>query len=145
MSYKDVNLPKNPPAGTDNAGSALSRVGLMSFAVTVLFTVTLCSCSTCDTDVTWIKSLYGRQPEICNPNFIFDNTPTYAGMPQVSAEDFYRTPWPAAPMMYGTISSGETMSYHEKYFSEQYQDGQSRPRNRFHSRVYGYRREQYYR
>ncbi len=145
MSYKKIQLFKETFVNISNVDFAWSNVRLILLVVTVLFCATLCGCSTYDKDVTWVESLYGREPEICNPNFIFDNSPRYAGALQVSAEDFYRRPWPVAPMRYGTINTGEIMSYYESYSSDQYQNGGSRPRNRYHRRVYGHRQEQFFR
>lgn len=74
-----------------------------------------------------------------NPLFFFDH-PKYVNTDgHVSSEWFGRYDWPTSQSPQGYINLGESITYREYQYSDQYISGDNVPRMRYHRRIDGYR------
>ena len=73
-----------------------------------------------------------------NPLFFFDH-PQYAKNDGLSSERFGRYDWPTAQSPQDYINLGESITYREYQYSDQYISGDNVPRMRYHRRINGYR------
>ena len=75
-----------------------------------------------------------------NPRFLFNMPKTSRQRdlyPQEST--FVRNPWPTAQRPGGYVTTGETITYREYHYSDQYISSDNEPRLRFHRRMRAYR------
>ena len=105
--------------------------------------VTICGCSSYNAwnNDTELPFRYNRHEYTVakNPLFFFDH-PKYVNTDgHVSSEWFGRYDWPTSQSPQGYINLGESITYREYQYSDQYISGDNVPRMRYHRRIDGYR------
>ncbi len=109
----------------------------------LIIIVTICGCSSYNSrhnnsDPLWRNGPY-EYTVAKNPLFFFDH-PKYAYTDgYVSSERFGRYDWPTSKSPQGYINLGESITYREYQYSDQYISGDNVPRMRYHRRIDSYR------
>ncbi len=115
--------------------------------IVIISTITGCN-QQADMESVWINRMYpsyNSHLASYNPNFVFDPPQTRSSRPYISSEVIGRSKWPASPEAIKHVSSGNVVTYRERYFSDQYLNSSNIPQERFHRRVYGERNRYSYR
>ena len=114
---------------------------LSPILLSLIIAVTLSGCKCYDEDVAWIEELYQpvKTTTSYNPKLIFDMPSDCRREQYISSEQFGRAPWPISPEALSYINDAEIISYRENFLSDQYLQGDHRPRDRYKRRIRGYR------
>ena len=108
--------------------------------LTCIIALTSCNCKSYDKDISWIENHYPQNTTyLHNPKFIFDMPKISHRRNHISSEQFKRNPWPVSPEAYSYISDGDSITYRQYYFSDQYVNDSGKARDRYHLRSRSYR------
>ena len=131
---------------------SLVRLFIYNFLFLAINIVIICTITGCsqqvDSESAWINRMYPSHNSHLanyNPNFVFDPPCARPSRPYISSEVIGRSKWPASPEAIKHVSSGNVVTYRERYYSDQYLNSSNVPQERFHRRVYGERQRYSYR
>ncbi|MCF7957509.1 MAG: hypothetical protein K9M57_03565 [Phycisphaerae bacterium] len=140
-----IKIPNIDPIANISTKKPFLRLFYCNFLlliINIVIILALTGCQSKNKETAWINAMYppyATASSNFNPNFVFDPPQGRPHQPYINSEQIGRAPWPTSPEAKKYVNHDVTISYRERYYSNQYLNNNNIPRERFHRRIQGQR------